>query len=166
MLKIEQLEETRLLQKTKNTFFFGKASQFGSLWFEWWYFSGLSFITFHQIGLLGSDSAVQVGSVQSPPWSWRIYLTSPHRLIREHSWGLSPDSYFLISLIHSCGFDLINLFVSGVLLSDICDGAAKLLRKSGSSNTSNVRANLQNLYLFWLTVVPLSTVSLTQRWLV
>lgn len=31
--------------------------------------------------------------------------------------SLSSDAYFLISLIHSCGYDLINLFVSCTLLS-------------------------------------------------
>lgn len=60
------------------------------------------------------------GFCSIPPWSWRIYLTSPHRLIRENSFSLRESkffSYFLISLIRSFGYDLINLFVSGTLLS-------------------------------------------------
>lgn len=108
----------------------------------------------HHIGVWGSDSAVQVGFILSPPWSWRI-------LNSRGAWGLSSDSYFLISLIHSCGYDLINLFVSCTLLSLIS------ARKSGSSN---VRASLRIRCLFWLTAVPLSSVSLSQRsgqrWLV
>lgn len=52
------------------------------------------------------------GSTSPAPTGWSEKTPNS-----RGAWGLSPDSNFLISPIHSCGYDLINLFVSGNLLS-------------------------------------------------
>jgi len=44
-------------------------------------------------------------------------LADQRKLLRSVSTDSFFFLFFLISLMHSCGYDLINLFVSGILLS-------------------------------------------------